>query len=583
VTAPMSRRQIGVMQGDGAEEPAPFNPVLALEQAVIALRGETAPARVLQLLAREARNVTGAQLCATLIRAEAGRGWAIASSADDGAGARSAVRFAAGPGTLIGRVLESRRPVWIEGPEGQQELGLAFEVGSLGLVPVITEGVVFAVLALIWPEPGSVSGDSRARADVLAQLAGLAVELSALKNELEQTGLRAEMTARAEGAEALHRVAAEVAGRRDPVGIAADAVTALIRHYSADAGAFYIVDDEGRSRNLVCVGLPSDLVEQVEASYSQGNRKLFPETRSQVITADGERRGVVRSLHEREGISSLVRVPAVSEGRIVGVLVLYHRQPHAYRLHELALLEHFAVQLAGGLRLAQAYTALEQADRKREEFLALISHELRHPVAAIATIAESLADTPGLGAREARALDGLRAQARSLAWMAEEVLQVARLETGMLKPRPSRVDLGRLVGALLREAPQSERLRLEAETELYVDVDAELIGRVVDNLVRNALKYSPPATEVSVSVRADGEEALFEVSDQGMGLREADMAQLFKKYGRITQPKTSGLEGIGLGLYLTRMLVEAHGGRIWASSPGPDLGATFSVRLPRAG
>jgi signal transduction histidine kinase len=579
----MSRRQIGVMRGDRDEEPGRISPVLSLEQAVLALRGETTPAGVLQLLAREARNVTGAQLCATLIRAEAGRGWAIASSADEAGGVRSSVRFPAGPGTLIGRVLESRRPVWIEGTEGQAELGLAFEVGSLGLVPVITEGVVFAVLALIWPEPRSVGGDSRARAYVLAQLAGLAVELSALKNELEQTGLRAEMTARAEGAEALHRVAAEVAGRRDPVGIAADAVTALLRHYSADAGAFYVVDDEGRSRNLVCVGLPSDLVEQVEASYSQGNRRLFQETRSQVITTQGERRAVVRALQEREGINSLVRVPAVSEGRIVGALVLYHRQPHAYRLHELALLEHFAVQLAGGLRLAQAYTALEQADRQREEFLALISHELRHPVAAIATIAESLADTPGLGARETRALEGLRAQARSLAWMAEEVLQVARLETGMLKPRPSRVDLGRLVEALLREASQSERLHLEAEADVYVDADAELIGRAVDNLVRNALKYSPPGSEVAVSVRSEDEVAVLEVRDQGMGLREEDMTQLFKKYGRIAQPQTSGVEGIGLGLYLTRMLVEAHGGRISVSSAGAGLGATFSVRLPRAG
>src|SRR5205085_239048 len=197
-----------------------------------------------------------------------------------------------------------------------------------------------------------------------------------------------------------------------------------------------------------CVGLPEEMVERAEASQSKGNRQLFPETRSQVIRADAERRQAIRELHEQEGITTLVRVPAVSEGRVVGALILYHREPHVYRLHELALLEQFAVQVAGGLRLAEAYAALEQADGQREEFLALISHELRHPVAAISTIAETLADTPGLGAKEARALDGLRAQARSLSWIAEEVLQVARLETGMLKARPSRVDLGQLVEAL---------------------------------------------------------------------------------------------------------------------------------------
>ena len=156
----------------------------------------------------------------------------------------------------------------------------------MGLVPVLTEGVVFAILALIWPEPQSAGADARARASVLAQLAGLALELAALKNELEQTGLRAEMTARAEGAEALHRVAAEVAGRRDPVGIAGDAVNALLEHYSADAGAFYVVDEEGRSHSLVCVGLPEPLVERVEAAYSHGKRQRFPETRSQVVMTD---------------------------------------------------------------------------------------------------------------------------------------------------------------------------------------------------------------------------------------------------------------------------------------------------------
>jgi signal transduction histidine kinase len=578
----MSRRQVSVMEGREEEDRGPLSRVLALERAVLALRSEVAPAGVLQLLAREARNVTGAQLCATLIRAEAGRGWAVASSAHDAAGGvRSSVRFAASPGTLIGRVLDTRRPLWTEGRDGQEELGLAFEVGSLGLLPVITEGVVFAVLALVWPHPLTAEPDSRARAGVLAQLAGLAVELAALKNELEQTGLRAEMTARAEGAEALHRVAAEVAGRRDPVGIAGDAVNALLRHYSADAGAFYVVDDEGRSHSLVCVGLPEELVERAEASYSEGNRSRFHETRSQVIMAAGERRQPIRDLHEREGIASLVRVPAVSDGRVVGALILYHRQPHAYRLHELALLEHFAVQLAGGLRLAQAYTALELADRQREEFLALISHELRHPVAAIATIAESLADTPGLGARETRALEGLRAQARSLAWMAEEVLQVARMETGMLKPRLSRVDLGLLVGALLRQAPQAERLRLEAEADVHVDVDPELIGRAVDNLVRNALKYSPGGTEVTLGVRSDGEQAVLEVRDEGMGLRQEDIAQLFKKYGRLVPQKAGTMEGIGLGLYLTRLLVEAHGGTISATSAGLGKGATFTIRLPR--
>jgi signal transduction histidine kinase len=165
--------------------------------------------------------------------------------------------------------------------------------------------------------------------------------------------------------------------------------------------------------------------------------------------------------------------------------------------------------------------------------------------------------------------------------MAEEVLQVARMETGMLKPRLSRVDLGLLVGALLRQAPQAERLRLEAEPDVLVEVDPELVGRAVDNLVRNALKYSPGRSEVWLSVRSEGDSAVLEVRDEGMGLREEDIAQLFKKYGRLVPQKAGTMEGIGLGLYLTRLLVEAHGGTISAASPGLGKGATFTIRLPR--
>src|SRR5438105_12652102 len=151
----------------------------------------------------------------------------------------------------------------------------------------------------------------------------------------------------------------------------------------------------------------------------------------------------------------------------------------------------------------------------------------------------------------------------------------------MLKARPSRVDLGQLVEALLREQPQPERLQLQAEPDVGVEADAELIGRALDNVVLNALKYSPAGTPVDVSVRVEGWEALLEVRDQGIGLRTEDLAQLFKKYGRIVHPKTTGIEGIGLGLYLTRLLVEAHGGTISAASPGPGQGATFTIRLPR--
>src|SRR5205814_10640455 len=127
--------------------------------------------------------------------------------------------------------------------------------------------------------------------------------------------------------------------------------------------------------------------------------------------------------------------------------------PRSYRPHEIELLEIFAEQMAGAIGLAQAYTAVETLDRQREEFLALVSHELRQPVAAIATTAELPGDTPGLGPSGQRALGILRRQARRLAQLAEDVLAVARLETGRLQLERTTIDLCALVAALARATP----------------------------------------------------------------------------------------------------------------------------------
>jgi signal transduction histidine kinase len=105
---------------------------------------------------------------------------------------------------------------------------------------------------------------------------------------------------------------------------------------------------------------------------------------------------------------------------------------------------------------------------------------------------------------------------------------------------------------------------------------------VITNLLDNALKYSPPEEPVEVVVGATAKEASVEVRDRGIGLEPAEMSRLFTKYGRIRNARTARVAGTGLGLYLSRLLVHAHGGSIAATSAGRDQGTTFVVRLPRA-
>jgi signal transduction histidine kinase/DNA-binding NarL/FixJ family response regulator len=393
-----------------------------------------------------------------------------------------------------------------------------------------------------------------------------------------------ELAARAEGAEALHRIAANVAGRRDPREIAENAVAALLPLYHAEAGTFYLLDEHDRVDELIAAGLSPEFVAALRLGYTQGPRcPLWCETRAVAIGDVGNDPAVaaLRVPLVAEGLTSLVLVPAISEGRALGGLVLYHRQPRNYVPHELQLLETFAAELAGAIKLAQAYAAVEALDRQREEFLALVSHELRQPVAAIAVAAEAIAGTPGLSPAEQRALGSLRRQAHRLARLAEDVLDVARVETGQLQLQPAELDLTALIAALVRQAGEPRLQLAVRERPIWVEADAERLGQAFDNLVSNALKYSRATDPVAVEVSATQAEARVAVRDRGVGLGPEEVAQLFQKYGRVRNDSTAGIEGIGLGLYLSRLMVEAHGGSIAVTSPGRGQGSEFTIMLPR--
>jgi two-component system, sensor histidine kinase len=231
--------------------------------------------------------------------------------------------------------------------------------------------------------------------------------------------------------------------------------------------------------------------------------------------------------------------------------------------------------------LLPVLNAADELERSKDEFLRVIAHELRQPVAAVAIAAAALGEAPGMALAQQRALDGLRQQASRLARLAEDVLVIARVEMDQLPLRRGVVDLGSLVGILVRgsSAPARIKLRLPAEP-LLVDADPERIGQIVDNLIGNALKYSPEDTSIEVTVQGAADEARVTVRDHGVGLDPEDIEQLFAKYSRVRNPSTARTEGVGLGLYLSRLLAESHGGSIDVTSPGRGKGATFTLRVP---
>jgi len=171
-------------------------------------------------------------------------------------------------------------------------------------------------------------------------------------------------------------------------------------------------------------------------------------------------------------------------------------------------------------------------------------------------------------------------QARELGQMAEDVLDVNLLEAHRFRLHLSEVDLGDLVTDVARDIGRGQvQLVLQAEPVL-VEADADRLRMMVGHLIGNAVRYSPAGAPILVTVAGGHADARIVVKDNGVGLGPSDLTVMFQKYGQAQTAKVTGIQGVGLGLYVTRLLAEAHGGRVSAESVGPGLGSTFQLSLP---
>jgi NtrC-family two-component system sensor histidine kinase KinB len=228
-------------------------------------------------------------------------------------------------------------------------------------------------------------------------------------------------------------------------------------------------------------------------------------------------------------------------------------------------------------------TELRKLEQTKEEYVSLISHDLRTPLTAILGRAQLLAhglpraDLAAV-ARDARAI---LASARRMEMMIEDLVETTRLEAGSAALHRVPVDPRALIRDAIEALPTAgdqQRIQVEAPADLpVVRADRERIIRVVANLLSNALKFSPPESPVEVRVSTRDREVVIAVTDHGIGIPPQAIPHLFEKYFQTEAGKKRG--GLGLGLYLSRLIVSAHGGRIWVRSE-VGVGSTFSFSLP---
>ncbi|BDG08839.1 hybrid sensor histidine kinase/response regulator [Anaeromyxobacter paludicola] len=237
----------------------------------------------------------------------------------------------------------------------------------------------------------------------------------------------------------------------------------------------------------------------------------------------------------------------------------------------------------------RAEEELREADRVKTGFLAMLSHELRNPLAPIRNSIYLLERAAAGSEQAARAQEVIRRQTEHLSRLVDDLLDVTRIAHGKVALQRARVDLRDVVRRTaddLRSMFEQGGVGLSVEEETngpaWVDADATRIGQVLGNLLQNALKFTPGGGRVVVALRADGREVELRVRDTGVGMSPATLARLFEPFAQAEQPLARTAGGLGLGLALVKGLVELHGGSVAARSEGLGLGSELAFRLPLA-
>lgn len=276
---------------------------------------------------------------------------------------------------------------------------------------------------------------------------------------------------------------------------------------------------------------------------------------------------------------SALGAPIRVGGEVFGVYAVYGARPQRWTAEQFRVVEWLAGQCERTLEMLRVQSALRDADQRKSEFLATLSHELRNPLAPIRhalTLIEG-GEPPG-----GRSLEIIKRQFRQLVRLVDDVLDATRLSSNKVQVRRSCVDLVPLVA----DAIEAARPALEAarhtvvvelpETPLWIDADADRIAQVVANLLNNAGRYTPPGGRIAVAAGTEGGEVVLTVTDDGVGLAAGDLHRVFDMFSQVAGP---GSGGLGIGLAIVKGIVELHGGTVTAASDGLGHGTTFRVAL----
>ncbi len=507
------------------------------------------------------------------------------------------VPASAGAPALVAQVLASGRGLRTErGPEGPELAGAvpgadpaAGRVEAAAAVPIRSGKQVDGVLGVYHRAPRAFTPHDE---ELLTRLADHAA--IALRNA---EAFRREQASRAE-AEALAGVAHVLAQSLDRVVVAQRVVDSVQRLLGGLVSVVYQLDEStGDLLSLAVAGDPgpgfgrrvrfppgSALVGlAVRTRQAQASPDILADPR---VAASGE----IRRQLELAPHRAVLAVPLLAHDRVFGALGIGARAGRVFTDAEIRLAQGFAGHAALALDNAARYereraarSAAEAANEAKNQFVAMLGHELRNPLGAISSAVGVLQQVEGGAETAARMREVIARQTRHLTRLMDDLLDVSRLESGKIVLRREPLDLAeaaRRTVAGLRLAADGPRVVLRAES-VPVDGDPTRLEQVIANLLDNAIKYTPGGGTVTLEVTGEASQAVLRVRDDGIGIAPDLLPRLFEPFVQAESSLDRARGGLGLGLAVVKRLVELHGGSVAVASAGVGQGSEFTVRLPR--
>lgn len=327
-----------------------------------------------------------------------------------------------------------------------------------------------------------------------------------------------------------------------------------------------------------------------DGASSAFGRRLFEEP---CILEDVQTCRGLRTL-KLEGVQSFVQVPVRADDEVLGTIQLASRTQRKFKPEEVNLLTTIGNQIGIAAQRLRLYeetrrqaVELEKANKMQADFTAMIAHDLRSPLMSITGIAEVMLGGMfgGVSDEQKKWVGKILATGRSMITLVSDFLDLSKLEAGYIDVNKEAIDLGKLMAQTVENyliLAQDKKICLISSIDPSiprVQADSRRLDQVLSNLISNAIKFCSEGGQIEVAAsRADATEARISIKDNGAGIPAEEMGQLFTKYRQCSNITRKG-QGTGLGLVICKMIVEAHGGKIWVESE-LSKGSTFTFSLP---